>query len=126
MGYMIVDSLDSLLLMGFEEEYKRAREWIRGNLRKGFEVEGKVNGFEVGFEGDLRGCEEFELIMESTDRPDHHSDSRRSAFSLLPHLNPRQPPLPPRLRPLPRTLHRPRRSSPPTLLLPLRHPLLLH
>ena len=45
MGYTIVDSLDSLLLMGFDEEYERARDWVREELS--FNVPGKVNGFEV-------------------------------------------------------------------------------
>jgi hypothetical protein len=47
MGYMIVDSLDSLLVMGFEDEYVRAREWVRNELS--FDIEGKVNAFEVSF-----------------------------------------------------------------------------
>jgi hypothetical protein len=46
MGYTIVDSLDSLLLMGFDKEYERARDWVRKELS--FNVPGKVNGFEVG------------------------------------------------------------------------------
>lgn len=45
MGYTIVDSLDTLLLMGFDEEYERAREWVREELS--FKVPGKVNAFEV-------------------------------------------------------------------------------
>jgi hypothetical protein len=45
MGYTIVDSLDSLLLMGFDEEYERARDWVKEELS--FDVPGKVNGFEV-------------------------------------------------------------------------------
>ena len=45
MGYTIVDSLDSLLLMGFDEEYERARDWVKDKLS--FDVPGKVNGFEV-------------------------------------------------------------------------------
>ena len=45
MGYTIVDSLDSLLLMDFDEEYERARDWVREELS--FNVPGKVNGFEV-------------------------------------------------------------------------------
>ena len=48
MGYMIVDSLDSLLVMGFEDEYVRAREWVRNELS--FDIEGKVNAFEVSSE----------------------------------------------------------------------------
>jgi hypothetical protein len=45
MGYMIVDSLDSLLVMGFEDEYVRAREWVREELS--FNIKGQVNAFEV-------------------------------------------------------------------------------
>jgi len=46
MGYMIVDSLDSLLVLGLEEEYFRARDWVRDALD--FERDAEYNTFEVG------------------------------------------------------------------------------
>ena len=49
----MVDSLDSLLIMGFEEEYKRAAEWCRTKLT--FDVDAKFNTFEVG-RVSLRAC----------------------------------------------------------------------
>lgn len=44
-GYTIVDSIDSLLIMGFEEEYARARDWIRHHLTFGTDAE--YNTFDV-------------------------------------------------------------------------------
>jgi hypothetical protein len=44
-GYTIVDSLDSLLLMGFDEEYERARDWVANDLS--FEADANFNSFEV-------------------------------------------------------------------------------
>lgn len=44
-GYTIIDALDSLLLMGLDEEYERARDWVRDVLD--FEVEGALNTFET-------------------------------------------------------------------------------
>lgn len=32
MGATIVDALDTLYIMGFEEEFKKARDWIATNL----------------------------------------------------------------------------------------------
>ncbi len=45
MGYTIVDSLDSLLVLGFEEEYLRARDWVRDSLD--FDKDAEFNTFEV-------------------------------------------------------------------------------
>ncbi|GHJ87270.1 hypothetical protein NliqN6_3672 [Naganishia liquefaciens] len=44
-GYTIVDSLDSLLLMGFDEEYERARNWVANDLS--FDADAIVNSFET-------------------------------------------------------------------------------
>ena len=44
-GYTIVDSMDTLLIMGLEEEYQRARDWVEEKLD--FEQDGKFNTFEV-------------------------------------------------------------------------------
>ena len=45
-GYNIVDSLDSLLIMGLIPEYKRARDWCRDKLD--FDKDAEFNTFEVG------------------------------------------------------------------------------
>lgn len=45
-GYMVLDSIDSLILLGLDEEYKRAREWVANKLS--FDRNGIYNTFEVG------------------------------------------------------------------------------
>lgn len=45
-GYMVLDSIDSLILLGLDEEYKRAREWVANELS--FDRNGIYNTFEVG------------------------------------------------------------------------------
>lgn len=42
---MIVDSIDTMMIMGLDEEYKRARNWIATDLS--FEKEGRHSTFEV-------------------------------------------------------------------------------
>ena len=44
-GYTIVDSIDTMMLMGLDEEYARARSWIADNLS--FDRDGAYNTFEV-------------------------------------------------------------------------------
>ena len=44
-GYTVVDSIDSMVIMGLTEEYERAREWIANKLT--FDVNGNVSTFEV-------------------------------------------------------------------------------
>ncbi|ODN95851.1 mannosyl-oligosaccharide alpha-1,2-mannosidase [Cryptococcus wingfieldii CBS 7118] len=44
-GYTIVDSLDSLLLMDLIPEYQRARDWVRDNLH--FDRDSQFNTFET-------------------------------------------------------------------------------
>lgn len=44
-GYTVVDSLDTMIIMGLEEEYKRAREWIATKLD--FEKDADFNTFET-------------------------------------------------------------------------------
>lgn len=45
MGYQIVDVLDTMLVMGMDEEYGRAAGWVRDELR--FDLGGEFNTFEV-------------------------------------------------------------------------------
>ncbi|KAI0789489.1 glycoside hydrolase [Abortiporus biennis] len=44
-GYTVVDSIDTMLIMGLEDEYKRARSWIENSLT--FERDGNFNTFET-------------------------------------------------------------------------------
>lgn len=44
-GYMVVDSLDTLMLMGLDDELKRARAWVNDKLS--FDLDGEYNTFEV-------------------------------------------------------------------------------
>ncbi|XP_078094188.1 mannosyl-oligosaccharide 1,2-alpha-mannosidase IA-like [Mustelus asterias] len=45
LGATIVDSLDTLYIMGLQEEFREAREWVESNLD--FNVNGEVSVFEV-------------------------------------------------------------------------------
>jgi hypothetical protein len=44
-GYTVVDALDTMLLMGLESEYTRARTWVQEKLS--FERHGYFSTFEV-------------------------------------------------------------------------------
>lgn len=44
-GYTVVDSIDTMLLMGLDAEYARAREWVAEKMS--FERDGNFNTFEV-------------------------------------------------------------------------------
>lgn len=43
---MIVDSIDTMLIMGLDGEYERAKAWIASDLS--FDRPGRHNTFEVG------------------------------------------------------------------------------
>lgn len=44
-GYMIIDAIDSLIVLGLDEEYQRAREWVANQLT--FDRDGVYSTFEV-------------------------------------------------------------------------------
>jgi endoplasmic reticulum Man9GlcNAc2 1,2-alpha-mannosidase len=44
-GYTVLDVIDTMQIMGLQEEYSRAREWISTNLS--FDRDGNFNTFEV-------------------------------------------------------------------------------
>ncbi|KAF9109915.1 mannosyl-oligosaccharide alpha-1,2-mannosidase [Mortierella sp. AM989] len=44
-GFTIVDSLDTILMMGFNEEFEEAKVWVRDSLN--FDQDGEVNLFET-------------------------------------------------------------------------------
>ncbi len=44
-GYTVVDSLDTMQIMGLDEEYQRARSWISNKMT--FDRDANFNTFEV-------------------------------------------------------------------------------
>jgi hypothetical protein len=44
-GYTIIDALDTLFIMGLDDEFKEARKWVAEDLS--FDREGKINTFEL-------------------------------------------------------------------------------
>lgn len=44
-GYTIVDSIDTMVLMGLEDEENRAREWVEKDMN--LDRDGEFNTFEV-------------------------------------------------------------------------------
>ncbi|KAH9487353.1 Mannosyl-oligosaccharide 1,2-alpha-mannosidase [Psilocybe cubensis] len=44
-GYMIVDAIDTMQIMGLQDEYQRARDWVANNLT--FDRDGHFNTFET-------------------------------------------------------------------------------
>jgi hypothetical protein len=44
-GYTVVDSIDTMLLMGLTEEYQRAREWVAKSMS--FDRDANFNTFEA-------------------------------------------------------------------------------
>ena len=45
MALTLVDSLDTMLVMNLQEEFREAEEWVRDNLS--FDIDGDVNVFEI-------------------------------------------------------------------------------
>ena len=66
-GYTVVDSLDTMLIMGLTEEYGRAREWVENELS--FDRDGEYNTFEVSGYA-------IRDIPADTPLTDHYSCSR--------------------------------------------------
>lgn len=44
-GYTVVDSIDTMIIMGLDEEYQRARSWVQNKLD--FDKDADFNTFEV-------------------------------------------------------------------------------
>ena len=53
-GYTVIDSIDTMLIMGLEEDYQRARQWVETKLS--FEKDGVFNTFEVCFSSICKPC----------------------------------------------------------------------
>jgi hypothetical protein len=45
-GYTVADSIDTMLIMGLDDEYQRARSWVEDKLD--FGKDGNFNTFEAG------------------------------------------------------------------------------
>ena len=52
-GYMVLDAIDSLILLGLDDEYQRAREWVAHELS--FDRDGIYNTFEVSLRSHTPG-----------------------------------------------------------------------
>lgn len=78
-GYTIVDSLHALLIMGDQEEYNRARDWVKDNLAgpNKWERKGKYNVFETTIRtmGGLLSahalCQEHPTNVDAVTSPAH-------------------------------------------------------
>ena len=46
-GYTVVDSIDTMLIMGLHDEHARARDWVANKMS--FERDANFNTFEVRF-----------------------------------------------------------------------------
>lgn len=44
-GYTVADSIDTMLIMGLNDEYERAKNWVAEKLD--FDKDGEFNTFEV-------------------------------------------------------------------------------
>lgn len=44
-GYTVVDSIDTMLIMGLQDEYQRARNWVQNHLS--FDRDADFSTFEV-------------------------------------------------------------------------------
>lgn len=53
-GYTVVDALDTIMMMGLDEEYVRARKWVDEKLD--FEKDGQFNTFEVRLNHGSQSC----------------------------------------------------------------------
>ena len=77
-GYAIIDAIDTMQVMGLQEEYNRAREWISSNLS--FDSDGNFNTFEVS----TYVYRKFTIWANSMASIDHDSCPRWPSFSISP------------------------------------------
>ena len=75
-GYTVVDAIDTMQLMGLEEEYQRARHWISTKMT--FERDGNFNTFEVRLMRLMSGSTSLTLAYLT----DNHSRTRWPALRL--------------------------------------------
>ena len=77
-GYAIIDAIDTMQVMGLQDEYNRAREWISSKLS--FESDGNFNTFEVSLYIYLK----VDNWAKSKLSKDHNSYPRWPSFSISP------------------------------------------
>jgi Glycosyl hydrolase family 47 len=77
-GYTVVDSIDTMLLMGLHEEYKQARDWVEHKMF--LDRDGEFNTFEA------RCCFIFFFCINASFlrdcRVDDNTGSRRPPLGL--------------------------------------------
>ena len=95
-GYTIIDSIGSLLVMDLIPQYKHARDWVRDSLD--FDKDAQFNTFEV--------CLNFQISARLM--VDYDPYTRRSLICTLPHFHPCTTRGPCRRSTLPRPFDRPR------------------
>jgi Glycosyl hydrolase family 47 len=77
-GYAIIDAIDTMQVMGLQDEYIRAREWISSKLS--FESDGNFNTFEVS----TRIYLNVPFWANIKPSKDHNSYPRWPSFSISP------------------------------------------
>src|SRR5882757_5121370 len=70
-GYTVIDSIDTMLLMGLDAEYQRARHWVANRLT--FERDGNFNTFEVSHDFPV-------IVRHSNINLDNNTSLRRPSF----------------------------------------------
>jgi hypothetical protein len=91
-GYTVVDSLDTMLIMGLDDEYARARAWV--DTRLSFDKDASFNTFEVS--APPRSAPD-PLLIRPCHRADDDPRARRPPLGVPPHRRralPRQGPGP--------------------------------
>ncbi|BEJ12701.1 hypothetical protein CspHIS471_0211610 [Cutaneotrichosporon sp. HIS471] len=71
-GYTVIDSLDSLLVMGFKDEYRRAADWCKEHLD--FDRDATFNMFETTIRV-LGGLEAAHYLSSISDDPEIKADA---------------------------------------------------
>lgn len=60
-GYTVIDSMDTMLIMGLDEEYQRARKWVENKLD--FDQDANFNTFEVCGTSQIMYWQSAEMIL---------------------------------------------------------------
>lgn len=77
-GYTVIDSMDTMLIMGLDAEYQRARKWVEDKLD--FDQDANFNTFEVRHTSQIIPWQSAKMLLP----PDDHSSSRRITISIQP------------------------------------------
>lgn len=84
-GYTVVDSIDTMIIMGLDEEYERAKEWVEKEMS--FERDANFNTFEVRVAHRILHTYSGGLTWTLC-CIDHYTSSRRPSFSIPSHRRP--------------------------------------